>query len=55
MKNGDKQLAIDNYKKSIEINPNNTNGYDMLENLGVKVEKPSENKELKLIRQFIKL
>ncbi len=48
MKNGDKQLAVDNYKKSIEMNPNNTNGYDMLEKLGVKVERPTESKSVKV-------
>lgn len=48
MKNGDKQLAIDNYKKAIEINPNNINSHDMLEKLGVKIEKPTESKQVKV-------
>lgn len=30
---GNKELAIKNYKKSIELNPNNTNGLDMLKRL----------------------
>jgi tetratricopeptide (TPR) repeat protein len=33
MKNGDAQLAIINYQKSIEMNPNNENGKEMLEKL----------------------
>lgn len=36
MKKGEKELAIENYKKSLELNPNNMNGRDMLEKLGVK-------------------
>jgi CubicO group peptidase (beta-lactamase class C family) len=33
MVNGDKQLAITNYKKSLELNPKNTNAVDMLKKL----------------------
>jgi transglutaminase-like putative cysteine protease len=33
MKNGDKKLAINNYKKSIKLNPENENGRKMLEEL----------------------
>ena len=33
MKNGDKQAAIKNYKKSLELNPKNTNAEKMLEKL----------------------
>lgn len=33
MVNGDKQLAIVNYKKSLELNPNNKNAVDMLKKL----------------------
>ncbi|TSA26909.1 MAG: tetratricopeptide repeat protein [Bacteroidetes bacterium] len=33
MKNGDKELAIKNYKKSLELNPENENGKKMLEQL----------------------
>jgi len=33
MINGDKELAIENYEKSLEINPNNENGLKMLEKL----------------------
>jgi CubicO group peptidase (beta-lactamase class C family) len=32
-------LSIKNYKKSIELNPNNQNGYDMLAKMGVEEEK----------------
>lgn len=33
MKNGDKEKAISNYKKSIELNPDNEHGRKMLEKL----------------------
>jgi pimeloyl-ACP methyl ester carboxylesterase len=33
MINGDKELAIQNYKKSLELNPNNTNAVEMLKRL----------------------
>ena len=33
MNSGNKELAIKNYKKSIELNPNNSNGIKMLERL----------------------
>lgn len=33
MKNGDKELAIENYKKSLELNPDNDNAKRMLEQL----------------------
>jgi CubicO group peptidase (beta-lactamase class C family) len=33
MESGDKELAIKYYKKSVELNPNNTNGIEMLKKL----------------------
>lgn len=33
MVNGDKELAIKNYQKSVELNPSNTNGIEMLKKL----------------------
>jgi tetratricopeptide (TPR) repeat protein len=36
MANGEKELAIANYKKSLEMNPKNTNAAEMLK----KLEKP---------------
>ena len=33
MKNGNKELAIKNYKKSLEINPDNVNGKKFLNKL----------------------
>ena len=33
MNNGEKELAIANYKKSLSLNPNNTNGAAMLKKL----------------------
>jgi len=37
MKLGKNEQAIENYKKSIEINPGNQNGIDMLKKMGVDV------------------
>jgi acetyl esterase/lipase len=34
MLNGDKELAIENYRRSLELNPKNTNAAPMLERLG---------------------
>jgi tetratricopeptide (TPR) repeat protein len=36
MKNGDKDLAIQNYKKSLELNPENNNAVEMLKRLEEK-------------------
>jgi predicted negative regulator of RcsB-dependent stress response len=33
MKKGEKELAIRNYEKSIQLNPNNENGKQMLKKL----------------------
>ena len=33
---GENELAIKNYQKSLEMNPNNENGKDKLKKLGVK-------------------
>lgn len=35
MKDGQKEAAIENYKKSLELNPGNTNAVDMLAKMGV--------------------
>jgi Tfp pilus assembly protein PilF len=35
MKKGENDLAVENYQKSLELNPNNQNGKDMLKELGV--------------------
>lgn len=37
LKNGQNDLAIENYKKSVELNPGNTSGIQALEKLGVKM------------------
>ena len=36
MLNGDKELAIASYRKSLELNPKNTNGAEMLKKLGAQ-------------------
>ena len=40
MTNGDKDLAIANYKKSLELNPDNSNGVEMLKKLEAKPSQP---------------
>ena len=42
MKKGDNEKSIENYKKSIELNLQNINGYDMLKKLGVDVSVPKD-------------
>jgi len=37
LQDGQKELAIENYKKSVELNPANTGGIEALEKLGVKM------------------
>ncbi len=38
MKQGKNELAIENYKKSLELDPSNQNAIDMLKNLGIKTD-----------------
>ena len=38
MKNGENEKAIENYKKSVELNPGNANGIAMLASMGVQME-----------------
>ncbi|MCP5049061.1 MAG: serine hydrolase [bacterium] len=40
MKDGNKELAIKNYKKSLQLNPNNRNAVDMLKKLKQSGKKP---------------
>lgn len=49
MKNGNKDLAIENYKKSLEFSPGNTNGIRMLKKLGV------DWKEVKVTNEVLKI
>ena len=41
MTNGDKELAIANYKKSVELNPENSNGVEMLKKLEARTSQPN--------------
>ena len=36
MKSGNRELAIENYKKSLKMNPGNSNAADMLKKLGAQ-------------------
>ena len=38
LEDGQTELAIENYRKSVELNPGNTGGIDVLKKLGVEVE-----------------
>jgi CubicO group peptidase (beta-lactamase class C family) len=51
LKKGNKEEAIFNYKKSLELNPNNTGAIKALNDLGVKAEAP---KEVKLSAEALK-
>lgn len=51
LKKGNKEEAIVNYKKSLELNPRNTGAMKVLKDLGVKVEEP---KDLKLSAEALK-
>lgn len=42
MVKGDKEKAREYYKKSVELNPQNQNGFDKLKELGVYIEKPKD-------------
>lgn len=42
MVKGNSEKAIEYYKKSIELNPQNKNGFDKLKELGVDIEKPKD-------------
>lgn len=46
-------LSIKNYKKSVELNPNNQNGYDMLEKMGVKIEKESVKVGADILKTYV--
>lgn len=41
---GNSEKAIEYYKKSVELNPQNNNGFDKLKELGVDAEKPKDAK-----------
>ena len=38
LKLGNKDKAIENYKKSVELNPNNKNGIRVLKELGIEIK-----------------
>lgn len=42
MEKGEKEKSIELYKKSIEMNAQNNNGYEMLKKLGVEIERPKD-------------
>ena len=52
-KDGQKSLAIENYKKSIELNPGNTNGIKMLKEMGVEVEETSYMVDEKILASYV--
>lgn len=51
LKKGNKEEAIVNYKKSLELNPRNTDAIKVLKDLGVTVDEP---KEIKLSAEILK-
>jgi tetratricopeptide (TPR) repeat protein len=48
---GDRQAAIDNYKKSVSLNPENDNGIEVLQNLG----EPTNDLVFKVPAEHLKL
>ncbi|OIQ22319.1 serine hydrolase [Lacinutrix sp. MedPE-SW] len=46
LKMGEQDLAIQNYKKSLELNPANTNAKDVLKSLNVTIEDVTVSKEM---------
>ncbi|MCX6169695.1 MAG: serine hydrolase [Ignavibacteriales bacterium] len=54
LKKGNKEEAIVNYKKSLELNPRNNDAVKMLKELGVSVEEPKEVKvTAEILKQYI--
>lgn len=51
--NGDKENAILNYKKSLEINPGNTNAIEMLAEMGVTYEAAVPEISEKILQSYI--
>ncbi|MDX1406659.1 MAG: serine hydrolase [Saprospiraceae bacterium] len=51
--NGQKELAIENYQKSIELNPGNTVGIAALEKMGVKVESRALEIPTGILEQYV--
>jgi CubicO group peptidase (beta-lactamase class C family) len=52
MKAGEKEKAIEFYKKSLELNPNNENGKEMLKKMGVEIEETKINLSEETLEQY---
>jgi CubicO group peptidase (beta-lactamase class C family) len=52
-KDNQKDLAIENYKKSVELNPGNTEGINALEKLGVKYQSTDANVPESILETYI--
>lgn len=53
MKDGQKEAAIENYKKSLELNPGNTNAVDMLAKMGVEEKAKVFNVEESILESYV--
>ncbi|MBK9982458.1 MAG: serine hydrolase [Saprospiraceae bacterium] len=53
MKNGDNELAIKNYKKSLELNPGNSNAVEMLEKMGTHPELPEVKVDGTILETYV--
>jgi D-alanyl-D-alanine-carboxypeptidase/D-alanyl-D-alanine-endopeptidase len=51
--NGQKELAIENYRKSVELNPANTGGIEALSKLGIKVEPGAVDVPESLLESYV--
>lgn len=54
LRKGNKEEAIVNYKKSVELNPRNTDAIKVLKDLGVNMDEPTEIKiSAETLKQFV--
>lgn len=53
MEEGQTALAIDNYKKSLELNPANINAVEMLKKMGVEVELPDVKVSTAILQTYV--
>lgn len=53
MKDGQKKAAIENYQKSLELNPGNSNAVEKLEELGVKMDLPDLQVDEAILETYV--
>ena len=53
MKDGQTELAIEKYRKSLELNPGNTNGIKMLKKMGVEIKPFELTTDEKILQKYV--